>query len=396
MKVLMRGDGMMKITASKKMSVFSPAIFGKLKAAAVKKAAEGTKVIDLSLGSPDLPPDERVRKALAEHSLREDMYGYTLGGLKAFNEAVARYYQRRSQVTLDPETEILQTMGSQEGLVHLPMAFCDEGDIVLTTNPAYVAYDAGIKLAGAEPYELPLTAENHFLPDLDAIPEEIAKKAKLLILNLPGNPVPAMPTEAFFEKVVAFAKKYQVIVLHDAAYSEYYFTGDSPMSFLSTPGAKDVGMEINSLSKSFSLAGARIAYLAGNKEMIQLMRDFKTNLDYGVFAPIQEAAIVALDHAEEITEKLREEFSVRHKIVMDGMKQLGWEAAPSQGGMFVWAKYPHDIDDVSFAFKAIEEVGVSMVPGSAFGTNGAGYVRIALVQPQSVLKEAMERLGKLA
>lgn len=385
----------MKMIASKKMSIFSPAIFGQLKAAAMKKESEGTHVIDLSLGSPDLPPDKRVRQALADHSLRADMYGYTLGGLKRFNEAVARYYKRRSNVSLDPETEILQTMGSQEGLVHLPMAFCNEGDIVLTTNPAYVAYDAGIKLAGAKPYELLLTAEHGYLPDLDAIPEDVARRASLLILNLPGNPVPAMPTEAYFAEVVAFAKKYNIIVLHDAAYSEYYFTGDAPLSFLATPGAMDVGMEINSLSKSFSLAGARIAYLAGNAEMISIMKAFKTNLDYGVFAPIQEAAIVALDHAEDITEKLRQEFSVRHQIVMDGLKQLGWEATQSQGGMFVWAKYPYSLDDETFAFKVIEQVGVSMVPGSAFGTNGTGYVRIALVQPQSLLREAIERLGSL-
>src|SRR5699024_3603738 len=203
--------------------------------------------------------------------------------------------------TLDPDTEILQTMGSQEGLVHLPLAFCNEGDIVLTTNPAYVAYEAGIKLAGAEPYEMPLRAENNFLPDLKAIPEEIAKRTKLLILNLPGNPVPAMPSPQFFEQVVEFAKTYHVMVLHDAAYSEYYFTGDKPLSFLSTPGAKDVGFEINSLSKSFSLAGARIAYLVGNADAIRIMKELKSNLDYGTFEPIQAAAVVALDHAEEIT-----------------------------------------------------------------------------------------------
>lgn len=377
------------------MSIFSPAIFGKLKEAAAKKEAEGYRVIDLSLGSPDLPPAEIVRKALSEKSRQTDMYGYTLGGIERFNKAVADYYKRRSNVTLNPETEVLQTMGSQEGLVHLPLAFCNEGDIVLTTNPAYVAYDAGIKLAGAEPYYMPLRSENGFLPDLDAVPIDVAKRAKLLILNLPGNPVPAMPSEDYFVKVVAFAKKYNVIVLHDAAYSEYYFEGDAPMSFLSTPGAIEVGMEINSLSKSFSLAGARIAYIVGNAEIIRIMREFKTNLDYGVFAPIQEAAIVALDHAEEITDRLRKEFSARHKIVMDGLKQLGWEATPSNGGMFVWAKYPYALDDETFAFKAIEQVGISMVPGSAFGTEGAGYVRIALVQSEENLKEAVKRLGNL-
>lgn len=377
------------------MSIFSPAIFGELKAAAARKQATGAEVIDLSLGSPDLPPDQMVRQALSEQSAHEHMYGYTLGGIQRFNEAVAHYYKRRSSVELDPETEVLQTMGSQEGLVHLPLAFCDEGDVVLTTNPAYVAYEAGIKLAGAVPYEMPLRAENNFLPDLHAVPEDILKRAKLLILNLPGNPVPAMPSPEFFEKVVKFAKAYNIMVLHDAAYSEYYFTGDRPLSFLSTPGAKDVGLEINSLSKSFSLAGARIAYLVGNAEAIRIMKELKSNLDYGTFQPIQEAAIVALNQAEDITGRLREEFSKRHEVLMKGLEELMWEATPSQGGMFAWAKYPYDLDDKSFVFEAIDQVGVVMVPGSIFGTEGAGYVRIALVQETDVLQRAIDQLKKM-
>ena len=384
------------VEPSEKMSIFSPAIFGDLKAAAEAKRTTGAEIFDLSLGSPDLPPDEKVRQVLSKQSALANTYGYTLGGTKRFNEAVANYYHRRSNVTLNPETEIIQTMGSQEGLVHLPLAFCNEGDFVLTTNPAYVAYEAGIKLAGAVPYEMPLLAENGFLPDLDVIPEEVALNAKLLILNLPGNPVPAMPNPVFFEKVVAFAKKYNVIVLHDAAYSEYYFTGDSPISFLSTPGAMEVGMEINSLSKSFSLAGARIAYVAGNAEMVHILRQLKSNLDYGTFGPIQEAAVVALDNAEEITDRLREEFSARHKVLMKGMEEIGWSATPSSGGMFVWAKYPFEMDDKEFVFKVIDQCGVVMVPGSIFGSEGAGFVRLALVQKVDVLQKAIDRLRMLS
>lgn len=385
----------MNFQPSKKMSIFSPAIFGELKAAAAKKRATGASVVDLSLGSPDLPPDERVRQALSEQSALATSYGYTLGGTTRFHEAVANYYQRRTGVILNPQTEILQTMGSQEGLVHLPLAFCDPGDYVLTTNPAYVAYDAGIKLAGAIPYYMPLLAENGFLPDLHAVPEEVAKKAKLLILNLPGNPVPAMPNEEFFKGVVAFAKKYEIIVLHDAAYSEYYFTGDRPASFLTIPGAKEVGMEINSLSKSFSLAGARIAYFVGNAEMINVLKELKSNLDYGTFGPIQEAAAVALDHGEEITDRLRAEFSKRHYALMSGLASLGWETTPSEGGMFVWAKYPFAMDDKTFVFEAIKQVGVVMVPGSIFGTAGKGYVRIALVQQVECIEQAIKQLSKI-
>jgi len=377
------------------MSIFEPAIFGDLRAAAEAKKATGSDLVDLSLGSPDLPPDEKVRAILSQKSALASSYGYTLGGSKSFNEAVASYYKRRSNVKVNPETEVIQTMGSQEGLVHLPFAFCDEGDFVLTTNPAYVAYDTGIKLAGAVPYYMPLIEENGFLPDLEEIPADVAEKAKLLILNLPGNPVPAMPTVAFFEKVVAFAKKYNVIVLHDAAYSEYYFEGDSPISFLSTPGAMEVGMEINSLSKSFSLAGARIAYIVGNAEMITIIKQLKSNLDYGTFGPIQEAAVVALDNAEEITDRLRLEFSERHKVLMAGIEEIGWTPTPSNGGMFVWAKYPYDMDDKEFVFKVIEQCGVVMVPGSIFGSEGAGFVRLALVQKVEKIHKAIKLLKTL-
>ena len=377
------------------MSIFEPAIFADLKAAAAAKKATGAELIDLSLGSPDLPPDEKVRRVLSEQSAQANTYGYTLGGTKRFHEAVASYYKRRSGVTLDPVTEVLQTMGSQEGLVHLPLAFCNEGDIVLTTNPAYVAYEAGIKLAGAVPYEMPLRAENGFLPNLDEIPEDVAQRAKMIILNLPGNPVPALPDAQFFDKVVAFAKKYNVLVLHDAAYSEYYFTGDSPTSFLSTPGAMEVGVEINSLSKSFSLAGARIAYLVGNAEIIRIFKELKSNLDYGTFGPIQEAAATALDHAEEITDRLRNIFSERHHVLMNGLAEIGWTATPSNGGMFVWAKYPFDMDDKEFVFKAIDQCGVVMVPGSIFGSEGTGYVRLALIQNAEALQKAVEQLSTL-
>ncbi|MEK5217411.1 Aspartate/methionine/tyrosine aminotransferase [Psychrobacillus psychrotolerans] len=385
----------MKVQPSTKMSLFEKAIFGDLKAAAAAKQAQGFDLYDLSLGSPDLPPDERARKVLSDLSFATDSYGYTLTGTKRFNEAVADYYKRRSNVILNPETQIVQTMGSQEGLVHLPIAFCDEGDIILTTNPGYVAYDAGIKLAGAKPYYMELLEENNFLPNLDAIPEEVAVKAKLMILNLPGNPVPAMPDPIFFERVVAFANKYNIIILHDAAYSEFYFTGDAPNSFLSTPGALEVGMEINSLSKSFSLAGTRIAYIAGNEEMINIMKQLKSNLDFGIYGPIQEAGIVVLNHAEEITDRLRKIFSERYHFLTQALTDLGWKVAPSTGGMFVWAKYPYEMNDKDFVFEVIDQTGVVMVPGTVFGSAGAGYVRIALVQDINILKLAVEQLKKL-
>jgi len=385
------------VNPSKKMSLFEPAIFAKLKSfAKQQEKLLGFNLIDLSLGSPDIPPHDMLLKSMSELSSQASSYGYTLTGSNEFYEAVARYYLRVNKVELNPQHEIVQTIGSQEGLVHLPIAFCDPGDYVLTTNPGYVAYAAGITLAGATPYYIPLDEDNGFLPKLSAIPEEIAHKAKLFILNMPGNPVPMAPSIEYFTEVVEFAKKYNIIVLHDAAYSEFYFTGDSPISFLAAPGAKDVGLEINSLSKSFSLAGARVAYIAGNAEMIDIIKQLKSNLDFGIFNPIQATAALALDHAEEITAPLRTTFAKRHAILMQGLLNLGWEVAPSNGGMFVWAKYPYEIDSVSFAFKAIEQTGVLMVPGTAFGSEGEGFVRLALVQNENLLSEAVSRLKTLS
>lgn len=378
------------------MSLFEPGIFGKLKDFALKQQERGVELIDLSIGSPDLPPHEMLRNHLSTLSKGANTYGYTLIGTKQFNEAVANYYKRVNKVDINPETEVVQTIGSQEGLVHLPIAFCDPEDYVLTTNPGYVAYDAGIKLAGTTPYYIPLNKDKGFLPDLQQIPEEIAKKAKLLILNIPGNPVPTTPTIEYFEEVVQFAKKYNILVVHDAAYSEFYFTGDEPISFLRVPGAKEVGIEINSLSKSFSLAGARVAYIVGNPEMVRIMKQLKSNLDFGIFEPIQATAALALDHAEEITDNLRKVFSSRHHVLMNGLKEIGWEVAPSTGGMFVWAKYPFDLNSVDFVMKSIEQTGVVMVPGTAFGSAGEGYVRLALVKDTDVLLQAVEKLKSIS
>ncbi|CAM5180090.1 Aminotransferase OS=Ureibacillus acetophenoni OX=614649 GN=SAMN05877842_103184 PE=3 SV=1 [Ureibacillus acetophenoni] len=387
----------MNIIPSKKMSLYKPAIFSQLKSFAKKQQEEkGLELIDLSLGSPDLPPHEMLREHLSKLSLLPSSYGYTLTASNQFKEAVANYYKRVNHVELDPETEVIQTIGSQEGLVHLPVAFCDPGDIVLTTNPSYVAYDAGIKLAGATSYYVPLDEERGFVPNLGAIPEEIAHKAKLLIINMPGNPVPASPSIEYFTEVVEFAKKYNIIVLHDAAYSEFYFSGDRPITFFAAPGAKEVGLEINSLSKSFSLAGARVAYIVGNAEMIKIIGQLKSNLDFGIFDPIQSTAALALDHAEEITAQLRTIFKERHQVLTTGLQELGWQIAPSDGGMFVWAKYPYEMDSVSFSFTLIEQVGVIVVPGTEFGTEGEGYVRLALVQPADLLKKALEKLKSLS
>ncbi|WP_203362681.1 LL-diaminopimelate aminotransferase [Bacillus sp. REN10] len=377
---------------AKRMDAFSPSIFSELKAYKLKKQEEGKKIIDLSLGSPDLPPAPFIREKLATLAAEPDQYGYTLSGTPSFYQAVANYYRRAYGVELDPATEIVHAMGSQEGLVHLPLVFADPGDMILVTDPGYPAYEAGLAVAGAEPYYMPLVKENNFLPDLTAIPEDIASKARMMILNYPGNPVPGLATEQFFHEVITFAKKYDIVVLHDAAYSEFYFDDQAPLSFLAVPGAKDVGMEINSLSKSFSLAGARIAYIAGNKKMVQTVAQLKSNLDYGVFAPIQAAGIAALDHAEEIGQAVRTTYQKRRDVLVAELQKIGWTVDKPSGGMFIWAKIPDGWTSKEFCFTCIDKAGVVMVPGPAFGSNGEGYVRIALVHSEDILKEAAEKL----
>ncbi|OZI10218.1 LL-diaminopimelate aminotransferase [Bacillaceae bacterium SAS-127] len=383
---------MVEFHLAKRMEAFGPSIFSELKAYKLQKQAEGQKIIDLSLGSPDLPPAPFVREKLAALASEPDQYGYTLSGTQPFYEAVANYYRRTYGVELDASTEIVHAMGSQEGLVHLPLVFADPGDIILVTDPGYPAYEAGLAVAGAKPYYMPLVKENHFLPDLQAIPTDIANKARMLILNYPGNPVPGLATEQFFSEVIEFAKKHQIVVLHDAAYSEFYFDNQQPLSFLAVPGAKDVGMEINSLSKSFSLAGARIAYIAGNKEMIQKVAQLKSNLDYGVFAPIQAAGIAALDHAEEIGQLVRTTYERRRDVLIEALENIGWTVDKPAGGMFIWAKIPDGWTSKEFCFTCIDKAGVVMVPGPAFGKNGEGYVRIALVHSEEILQEAAEKL----
>ncbi|WP_100331192.1 LL-diaminopimelate aminotransferase [Bacillus xiapuensis] len=378
---------------AKRMEQFGPSIFSELKAYKLKKQEEGQTIIDLSLGSPDLPPAAAVCETLSELAGDSSQYGYTLSGTKAFYQAVAHYYRRVYHTALDPETEIVHAMGSQEGLVHLPLVFADPGDTILVADPGYTAYETGLAVAGAEPYFMSLTKENNFLPDLSAIPEEVTYKARMIILNYPGNPIPAVANEDFFRKVINFAKKYNIVVLHDAAYSEFYFDSQRPLSFLSVPGAKEVGIEINSLSKSFSLAGARIAYIAGNAHMIRLITQLKSNLDYGVFAPIQAAGIAALNHAEEIGKTVRAVFERRRNRFVDELRKIGWLVDKPSGGMFLWAKIPEGWSSKEFSFTCIDESGVVMVPGVAFGKNGEGYVRIALVHPEEVLAEAAQRLA---
>lgn len=373
------------------MNHFQTSIFNELASYKKKKMQDGKEMIDLSVGSPDLPPAQFVIDELAKHATRPSNYGYTLTGIEELHEAITTYYRNQYGVSLNAEKEALMVMGSQDGLVHLPMVLTNPGDIILLLDPGYTAYDTGVTLAGATVYGMPLKEENNFLPDLEAIPEKIREKAKLMILNFPGNPVPALATKQFFEQVVAFAKKHQIAVVHDFAYSELYYE-HKPVSFLSIEGAKNVGVEFNSFSKSFNLAGCRIGYIVGNPTIVAGLNRLKSNLDYGVFLPIQKAAIRALENSASFSEELRAIYKKRRDILVNGLNALGWKVDAPSASMFIWAKVPKPFTSTEFVYRLMDDAGIVVVPGNAFGDAGEGYVRIGLVQPEEVLEKAVTKL----
>jgi LL-diaminopimelate aminotransferase len=379
---------------SKRLQHLSSAIFTEM-AERKREVAKTRHVIDLGIGSPDQPPAPHLIEALVEAVKRPDAYGYPGSeGSAEFRSEVARWYQYRFGVSLDPHTEVHSLMGSQDGLAHFALAWADPDDIVLVPDPGYPIYAGSVYLSGAELYPMPLRAENRFLPDLKSIPEEVARRAKFMILNYPNNPVSAVAPLSFFAEVVRFAKMYDVIVVHDLAYSEMAFDGYRPPSFLQAPGAKDVGIEFNSFSKSFNMAGCRIAYVAGNAEIIKPLAVVKSNVDYGVFSAVQQMAIEALksDREGRGANPVGPLYQERRDVLLSALGQIGWEIAPPKATMFVWAPIPNGWTSREFACTLLDEAGVVVIPGSAFGAEGEGYVRIALVQPPDVLREAARRI----
>lgn len=378
--------------SAKRMEAFEESIFSELSHLKKIKVSQGFDVVDLSIGSPDLPPPKFIMDTLAEECKNPSAYGYSLSGTTEFNRSVCTYYEKTHSINLDSESQVVLLMGSQDGLVHLPMALCDAGDYMLVPDPGYTAYAAGAALSGAKMYSMSVLKENGFLPNFKEIPIHIAQKAKLMILNFPGNPVPAMATKEYFEEAVQFAKKHNLVIIHDFAYSELYFK-EKPISFLSVEGAMDVGIEMNSLSKSFNMAGTRIAYAAGNKDIIQLLSKLKSNLDYGVFLPVQKAASLALKDASDYLSNMREIYKNRRDILINGFKDLGWNVDTPQASMFIWAKVPTGYTSKQFSLELLNKANVVVTPGNAFGKLGEGYVRIALVQNEQRLKQALSQIN---
>lgn len=370
------------------------AIFAEIAGRKRQLIADGHELIDLSIGSPDLPPAPHIIDALSHEVANPANYGYTLQASENFRQAVAQWYAQRFAVQLDPDREVMGLLGSQEGLANICFALLNPGDLVLVPDPAYPIYQAGPILAGAQVYPLPLTAENNFQPRLDLIPDPIAEKAKLMILNFPANPVAATVSLDFFQEVVAFARKHRILVLHDAAYSELAFDGYRPPSFLQVPGAKEVGVEFNSLSKTYNLAGCRIGYAMGNPEVLAALAEMKGHTDYGPFNPLQKAAVAALTGPQDYVRATIATYQHRRDLLVSGLNTIGWSVPSPRATMFLWAKIPSGYNDREFSFQLMEQAGVIVVPGSAFGRHGQGYVRIALVQPAEILEQTIQKIAQ--
>ncbi len=380
---------------ARRLRALPPYLFAELdrkKEALLKK---GVDVIDLGVGDPDLPTPKRVVERMREAVLDPSNHRYpSYEGLREFREAAARWYLRRFGVELDPSREVMALIGSKEGIAHIPLAFVNPGDGVLVPDPGYPVYSAATILAGGTPHPIPLLEERGFLPDLPAIPKDVAKGAKLLFLNYPNNPTSAVASKGFFEEVVAFAKEFDLIVCHDAAYSELYFESPPP-SFLEAEGAKEVGVEFHSLSKTYRMTGWRIGFVVGSEDVIRGLRGVKTNVDSGVFQAIQIAAIEALEGDQRDVEEGREIFRRRRDLMLKELGALGLEVFPSPATFYLWVKVPQGHTSTSFCELVLLEAGVVFTPGVGFGKYGEGYVRIALTVGEERLEEALERLKKV-
>ncbi|MDD2957699.1 MAG: aminotransferase class I/II-fold pyridoxal phosphate-dependent enzyme [Lachnospiraceae bacterium] len=384
----------MKFTFSKKANSFPEGIFAVLNKRKDEMQKEEKTIYNLSVGTPDFKTPQRVMESVSKAALNPDNYKYALKDLPELVETVQQFYQRRFGVTLE-ENEIMSIYGSQEGMAHIAWALCDPGDLVLVPNPGYQIFKSGPMLCDAKVWEYPLYRENGFLPKLEEIPEEIADAAKFMVVNYPGNPVCRLAPDEFYPELIAFAKKHQIIILHDNAYSDIIYGGKRGGSFLAFEGAKEVGIEFYSLSKSYNYTGARMSFVLGNSEIIRKFTVIRSQIDYGIFLPVQYGAIAALNEPEEgVLEQCRA-YEERNHVLCQGLREIGWDVPDSEGTMFVWAPLPEGYtNSEAFCMELMEKSGVICVPGSSFGSLGEGYVRFALVLPPEKLKEVVESIRK--
>lgn len=382
----------MKIAFSKRAMNVEEGIFSLLNTKKEELLREGRTVYNFSVGTPDFHPPVHIMEAMQEACKDPENYKYALADRPQLLEAVRDFYKKRFKVELKT-SQIMSMYGSQEGMGHLALALCDPGDTVLVPNPGYPVFGIGPELMGAKIVTYPLYKENNFLPDFDDIPKEDAKAAKYMIISYPANPVCSVADDSFYEKAVAFAKKYNVVLLHDNAYADLVYGEKEGKSFLSYPGAMEVGVEFYSMSKSYNMTGMRISFAVGNEEVIEMFRKVRSQIDYGIFLPIQYAAIAALTGPQESVKEQCRLYEERCNALCRGLSRIGWEVPDGQGTMFVWAPIPKNYkSSEKFAMDLMDKAGVIVVPGTAFGDLGEGYVRLALVYPVETIKKAIRAI----
>jgi LL-diaminopimelate aminotransferase len=373
-----------------------PYLFAQLERKIADKRAAGVDVVSLGIGDPDTPTPDLVIRALQEHAARPDTHQYPSNrGRQSFRDAIASFYRDRFGVELDPATEIVPALGAKEAIANVNLAFTDPGDVVLASDPGYPVYTNGPIIAGAEPVPVPLVPELGFQPDLDAIPNDLAKRARLMFINYPNNPTGAVIEDDFFTRVVAFARAHDIVVVHDNAYSEITFDGYRAPSFLETPGAKDVGVEVFSLSKTYNMTGWRSGAVVGNPDLCNAYWQLKTNIDSGMFEAVQEASVAALLSDQSSVAEMCAIYRRRRDVLVDALRALGLEVNAPKGTIYLWTRVPDGHTSESFAEMLLEDAGVVISPGAAYGPSGEGFVRMSLTVSDERLNEAAERIAKL-
>ena len=382
------------ISLSRRMQNAAPNILAQLEEKVRTRKNAGLPVYNLSAGTPDLPPDSHVMEALSKAALDPENYKYAISDFPELLDTAVDWYRERYGVFLERDA-VTSVYGTQEGMAHIAFPICNPGDVVLVPDPGYPVFRSGPMLAGAELVTMQLREDNGYIIDLDAIPSTVAHQAKLMVVSYPNNPVTACAPPEFYERLVAFAKKYDILIIHDNAYNELVLDGEPGISFLSLPGSMDVGIEFNSLSKSYNLTGMRMSFALGNPGVIGAFRTLRSQIDYGPFPAVQKAAIAALRGPQDILRRNREEYRFRGDVLTKGLCGIGWDVTAPHSTMFAWYPLPDGhTDDVAFTFRLLELSGVVCVPGSSFGEMGKGYVRFALVLPANDLSEAAEAIAK--
>lgn len=387
----------MEIRYNEKLKKLPPYLFVEIDKKKKEAIARGADIISLGVGDPDMPTPKHIIKAGQEAIAKPSNHQYPFGaGLIAYRKAVTDWYKKRFNVDINPETEICALIGSKEGIGHMHLGFINPGDVVLIPEPGYPVYNTGTIFTDGVPYFMPLLEKNGFLPDLDAIPADILKKAKIIFVNYPNNPTAAVANKEFYVKLIDFAKKNDIIVAADAAYSEiYYDEKDKPLSFLEVPGAKEVGVEFHSLSKTYNMTGWRIGWVCGNKDIVKGIATVKDNYDSGVFQAIQEAAITALTASQSCVEENRKIYKERRDALVGGLKKLGWEVNLPKATFYVWAKTPKGYTSADTVSKLLDEAAIVCTPGNGMGKSGEGYVRFALTVDVPRIEEALNRISKI-